>query len=100
MPSLSQLTEKSRYTGFARLPYLDIDSVCFIWIAQRTRTRFELLNGKLARLAMTANGLVDSSIGTTADEADNLVAVNDPNFALISHVWPNSSIRRVWGSHQ
>ena len=44
----------------------------------------KLLDGKLASLAMTANGLVNSAIGTAADESNDLVAVNDADFTLIA----------------
>jgi hypothetical protein len=39
--------------------------------------RLELLDGELAGLALPADGLVDAAIGSTADEADDLVPVND-----------------------
>lgn len=49
---------------------------------------------------MTANGLVDSSISTTANKADDFVPVYDPNFALIPHIGANTTIRRIYRSYQ
>lgn len=56
---------------------------------------FELFDGKLAGLTMTADCFVNSAIGPRADEADDLVAVDDTNFALVADVWTDSSITRV-----
>jgi hypothetical protein len=48
---------------------------------------------------MTADCFVNSAIGPRADEADDLVAVDDTNFALVADVWTDSSITRVkWRS--
>lgn len=45
----------------------------------------ELFDGELADgLAVAADGLVDASIGTRADEADDAVAVCDADLGLIS----------------
>jgi len=100
MPSLSRLTVRFRYTGFARLPYLDIESACCFRTGRGTHTRLKFLDSKLPSLAMTANGLVDSSISTTANKADDFVPVYDPNFALIPHIGANTTIRRIYRSYQ
>jgi hypothetical protein len=42
-----------------------------------------LLDGKLACTAVFAFGFVDSSIGTAADEADNLVALCDSLLVVV-----------------
>lgn len=44
---------------------------------------------------MTTYGLVNSSIGATADEANNFVAVNHPDLALVTNIRPQASIRRI-----
>jgi hypothetical protein len=44
----------------------------------------KLFDGKLASLAMTANGFVNSAICTAADESNDLVAVDDSDFTLIA----------------
>lgn len=45
---------------------------------------------------MTAHSLVYSSIGSTTDKPNDLVAVNDSHFALISHVGTNTPITWIW----
>jgi hypothetical protein len=42
-----------------------------------------LLDGELANAAILALGFVDASIGTAADEADNLVALVDPLLVVV-----------------
>jgi hypothetical protein len=44
---------------------------------------------------MAADGLVDSSIRSTADETDDLVAVYYPNFALIPSIWTDASVSGI-----
>jgi hypothetical protein len=60
----------------------------FIW--------FEFLDGKLSYLAMTADSLVHSSIGTTTDESDDLVPVIDPYLTLISHLRSHAPIAGIF----
>jgi len=48
-------------------------------------TGLELFDGKFSRLAMTTNGFVDTSIGSTTDESDDFVTINYPNLTLISN---------------
>ena len=42
-----------------------------------------LFDGKFSHAAIFAFGLVDASVGTTADEADNLVALIDPLLGVV-----------------
>ena len=56
--------------------------------------RLKFLDGKLASLAVTANGFVNSAIRATANEPNDLVAVDDPNFTLITGV-SRPSISRI-----
>jgi hypothetical protein len=49
-------------------------------------TGLEFLDGEFSSLAMSAYGLVNSSICSTADETDDLVAVNNSDLALVSHI--------------
>ncbi len=100
MPFLSQLTGIFRCIGSARLPYLDIDSAGGLQPSGGIDTWLELLDCEFSSLTMTPNGFVDSSIGATADEADDLVAINHPNLTLISHIGADSSIRWVCCSNQ
>ncbi len=58
-------------------------------------TRLELLDSKLATLAMTAHGFVHAAIGARTDEADDLVSIDHSDFALVSHTRASASIRRV-----
>jgi hypothetical protein len=58
-------------------------------------TRLELLDGKLATLAMTAHGFVYAAISARTDEADDLVSIDYSDFALVSHTRAGASIRRV-----
>ena len=58
-------------------------------------TGLELLDGELSCLATPANGLVHPAIGSTADESNNLIAVDDPNFALVSNIWTDAPVRRI-----
>ena len=44
---------------------------------------------------MSADSLVDSSIGSTADETDDFIAVYHPNFALIPNIWTDASISGI-----
>ena len=46
----------------------------------------ELFDGELARLAASGEGLVDATIGTAADETNNLVLVRHTNLGLICDV--------------
>jgi len=57
-------------------------------------TRLEFLDGEFSCLAIPADGFVDSPIGSTADEADDFVAVNHPDLALISGTGPDTPI--IW----
>lgn len=43
-----------------------------------------LFDGKLSALAVVAHSLVDSSVGTAADETDDLVPIEHSNFAGIA----------------
>jgi hypothetical protein len=63
-------------------------------------TGFELFDGKLAGLAMTADCFVNPSIGPRTNESDHLVPVDDTNFALVAGVWTDSSITWVCLSGQ
>ena len=58
-------------------------------------TGLEFLDGKFASLAMTTDGLVDSAISTATDEANDLITVNHPHFALITKIVTEASIRRI-----
>jgi hypothetical protein len=44
---------------------------------------------------MTTNSFVHSSISTTADEANDFIAVYHPNFALVANIWSYASIHRI-----
>lgn len=58
-------------------------------------TWLELLDGKFAGLTVTADCFVDSAIGSGADEADDFVAVDDPDFTLVTQgTW--SSVNRFY----
>lgn len=59
-------------------------------------TGLEFLDGEFPRLAVPADCFVDSSIGSTADEADDFVAIYDSNFALVSNVRSDTPISWVW----
>lgn len=59
-------------------------------------TRLELLDSKLSGLAMTTDSFVDSAVSSTADESNDLVAVNDPDLALISHIRACTPISWIW----
>ena len=55
----------------------------------------ELLDRKFSWLTMTTYSLVDSSISTTTNKADDLVSVDDSNFALICNM-SRASIGGIW----
>jgi len=59
-------------------------------------TRFEFFDGEFSSLAMFANGLVNSPISSTADEADHLVAVNNSDLALVARIRAYTPISRIW----
>ena len=52
-----------------------------------------LLDGELSRAAISAFGFVDTSIGTAADEAHDLVALGDSLLVVVSG--EHSRIRRI-----
>jgi hypothetical protein len=61
------------------------------------KTRSDLLlDGKLASAAILAFGFVDSSIGTAADEAYNLVALRDPLLVVVPSKHGMNGIYRVF----
>jgi len=62
----------------------------------KIETWLEFFNGEFARLATSSHSFVDAAIGSTADESDDFVAVDDADFALISGIWADSSISGVW----
>lgn len=43
-----------------------------------------LFNGKFTFLAIFANGLVDSTIGTAADETNDVISIAHPDLADVS----------------
>ena len=45
---------------------------------------------------MTANCFVNASISSRADEADDLVAIDDSNFALVADIWTDPTITRIY----
>jgi phosphatidylglycerophosphate synthase len=55
-------------------------------------TWLEFLDGKLARLAMTANCFVDSPIGTRTDEADDFISVDHSHLALVANAGTKASV--------
>lgn len=44
---------------------------------------------------MTTNSFVHSSIGTTTDEANDFITVDDSDLALVTNIWSCTSIGRV-----
>ena len=48
----------------------------------------ELLDGELSRLTLAAYSLVDTSICSAANEADDLVLVHDSNLGLVACLVP------------
>ena len=59
-------------------------------------TWLEFLDSEFASLAVSADGFVDSSIGSTTDEPDYFVSVYNSDFTLIPDVWSNTPITWVW----
>lgn len=55
----------------------------------------ELLDGEFADLALTAEGLIDASIGTTANETNDSESLGNSDFGLVSDV-ARPSISRIF----
>lgn len=68
--------------------FIRLESVCgsvFIdGLARRTGESI-LLDRKVPRLAIPANGLVDPAVGPTTDESYNSVFVSNPDLILVDH---------------
>jgi hypothetical protein len=56
-----------------------------------------LFNGKLSRLAIGSNCLVDSAVCSTTDESYNSISIMDSNFACVTRRGHLSRIRRFCG---
>lgn len=77
-------------------PSLSVSGQPYPLISVSSHTWLEFLDGKLPNLAMTTNSLVDSSISTTTDEPDDFISVNYSDLALVSNIWTNSPVTRIY----
>jgi hypothetical protein len=84
-------------TGSVPLPCLELHQYTRLILGFSDPTGLELFDGKFPRLAMTTDCLVNTSIGSTTDEPNDFITVDNPDLTLIPYR-TRSSINGFYGN--